>query len=236
MLTPEIKLNELALFAGAGGGLLASELIGLQTICAVEYAEYPASVLCARQNDGIFPPFPIWDDVQTFDGIPWRGVVDVISGGFPCQPFSTAARGANISEKDMWPSMRRIIQEIRPSIVFAENVTERAIERAANDLLEDRYNSKYIKVSAADLGADHIRDRFWLFAYSDLYRQLCLSEYAKTQIVPQLRNDVWKTIPDQLRAPYGVADRMDRIKAIGNGQVPIVAAAAFVKLYGECIC
>ena len=74
------SLNELALFAGAGGGILGGKLLGWRTVCAVEWEPYPASVLCARQNDGFLPPFPIWDDIQTFDGKPWRGIVDVVSG------------------------------------------------------------------------------------------------------------------------------------------------------------
>jgi len=86
-------MNELALFAGAGGGILGGKLLGWRTVCAVEWEAYPASVLCARQNDGLLPPFPIWDDVCTFDGNPWRGIVQVISGGFPCQDISAAGGG-----------------------------------------------------------------------------------------------------------------------------------------------
>jgi len=86
-------MNELALFAGAGGGILGGKLLGWRTVCAVEWEAYPASVLCARQNDGLLPPFPVWDDVQTFDGKPWRGIVDVVSGGFPCQDLSVAGGG-----------------------------------------------------------------------------------------------------------------------------------------------
>ena len=89
------NVNELALFAGAGGGILGGKLLGWRTVCAVEWEPYPASVLCARQNDGFLPPFPIWDDVQTFDGKPWRGIVDVVSGGFPCQDISVAGGGGN---------------------------------------------------------------------------------------------------------------------------------------------
>ena len=91
-------MNELALFAGAGGGILGGHLLGWRTICAVEWEPYPASVLCARQNDGLLPPFPIWDDVQTFDGKPWRGIVDVVSGGFPCQDISAAGAGGVLLE------------------------------------------------------------------------------------------------------------------------------------------
>ena len=94
-------MNELALFAGAGGGILGGKLLGWRTVCAVEWEPYPASVLCARQNDGILPPFPIWDDVRTFDGKPWRGIVQVVSGGFPCQDIS-AVKPLETDKFQLW--------------------------------------------------------------------------------------------------------------------------------------
>ena len=94
-------MNELALFAGAGGGILGGHLLGWRTVCAVEWEAYPASVLVARQNDKILPTFPIWDDVQTFDGKPWRGIVEVVSGGFPCQDISAAGGGLESQEKEV---------------------------------------------------------------------------------------------------------------------------------------
>ncbi|WP_369751177.1 DNA cytosine methyltransferase [Pseudogulbenkiania sp. NH8B] len=89
----EHPLNELALFTGAGGGLLGGHLLGWRTICAVERDAYAAQVLAQRQNDGCLPAFPIWSDVCSFDGRPWRGLVDVVSGGFPCQDISAAGGG-----------------------------------------------------------------------------------------------------------------------------------------------
>ncbi|MCA9180554.1 MAG: DNA cytosine methyltransferase, partial [Planctomycetales bacterium] len=74
-------LNELALFAGAGGGILGGKLLGWRTVCAVEIDAYCRRVLMQRQNDGVLDPFPIWDDVRTFDGHAWRGKVDVVSAG-----------------------------------------------------------------------------------------------------------------------------------------------------------
>ena len=223
-------MNELALFAGAGGGLLASNILGHNVVCAVERDEYCIEVLIQRQNERILPCFPIWDDICTFDGRPWKGTVDLVSGGFPCQAFSAAARGRNIASKNIWHEMRRVVREVCPHLVFAENVSERAILQAQDDLLQDGYNSKYIKLSAKDLGADHERDRFWLLAYTDYYSQLRQPKYAEAQELPKLCNSVWETYPDELRVSDGVAFRMDRLKALGNGQVPIVAAAAFCKL------
>lgn len=224
-------MNELALFAGAGGGLLASNLLGHNVICAIERDEFCQQVLVQRQNERFLRPFPIWDDICTFDGHPWKGTVDLVSGGFPCQAFSSAARGRNITEKNLWKQMLRVIGEIQPRVVFAENVSERAILQAQNDLLEFGYKCKYIKLSAKDVGADHKRNRFWLLAYTDNYGELFRSFNAKTSVMQELRNSVWETYPGELRVSDGVAFRMDRLKALGNGQVPLVAASAWIELH-----
>lgn len=224
-------MNELSLFTGAGGGLLASMLLGHNIVCAVERDEFCIEVLMQRQNERVLSPFPIWDDICTFDGRPWRGTVDLVSGGFPCQAFSSAARGRNIAEKDLWGEMYRVIRETEPRAVFAENVSERAILQAQDDLLELGYNSKYIKLSAKDVGADHERDRYWLLAYTDYYGQLCSTFNAKASKLPELRNSVWETFPGEFRVSDGVAFRMDRLKALGNGQVPLVAASAWCELH-----
>ena len=222
-------MNELALFAGAGGGLLAGHMLGWRTVAAVEYAAYPASVLVARQNDGLLPAFPIWDDVRTFDGRPWRGIIDVVSGGFPCQAFSTAARGAN-NAPDLWPDMRRVIGDVEPGCVFAENVAERAINKAADDCEQMGYRTRAVKVSAKDVGGDSIRERYWLLAYTDSYRELLRSKYAEARWMPGISAGVWQSDASIARVPYGLADRMDRIRATGNGQVPDAAAHAFCLL------
>jgi DNA (cytosine-5)-methyltransferase 1 len=219
-------LNELALFAGAGGGILGGKLLGWRTVCAVEWEIYPASVLCARQNDGILPPFPIWDDIQTFDGTPWRGIAEVVSGGFPCQAYSTAAAGKNTAD-DLWPEMRRIVADVAPSYVFAENVSRVAIDQAANDCESMGYETKAISISAKDLGADHIRERFWLLAYSNNNGKLFSKVNAEVEILQGLDNSIWKDYPESLRVVNGVAARVDRLKAIGNGQVPLCAATAW---------
>jgi len=162
-------MNELALFAGAGGGILGGHLLGWRTVCAVEWEAYPACVLAARQNDGLLPPFPIWDDVQTFDGKPWRGIVDVVSGGFPCQDISSAGKGAGIDgeRSGMWGQMARIIGEVRPQYAFIENspmLTTRGLERVLADLAKMGFDAEWGVLSAADVGANHIRERIWICA------------------------------------------------------------------------
>lgn len=224
-------MNELALFSGAGGGLLASKILGHNIVCAVERNDYCIEVLIQRQNERALQPFPIWDDICTFDGRPWRGTVDLVSGGFPCQAFSSAARGRNIAEKDLWGEMYRVIREVHPRAVFAENVSEKAILQASEDLKSEGFTCKHIKLSAKDVGADHERDRFWLLAYTDDYGKLCSTINAEAQVVQELCNSVWETYPGELRVSNGVAFRMDRLKALGNGQVPLVAASAWFELH-----
>ena len=290
-------MNELALFAGAGGGILGGHLLGWRTVCAVEWEPYAASILAARQNDGLLPSFPIWDDVQAFDGRPWRGIVDVVSGGFPCQDISAAGKGAGIDgeRSGMWREMARIIHEVRPRFVFVENspmLTSRGLGTVLGDLASMGFDAKWGVLGAADVGAPHQRDRIWIRAclsnangLNDAMRgnsqdhatsmvrrgdeprgSLCNSRTgckkgarqskgladSKRQGLERHRNERvitktggqwssndfrkgcwWSIEPDVGRVANGVAARVDRLKAIGNGQVPLVAATAWEKLNGS---
>ena len=295
-------MNELALFAGAGGGILGGHLLGWRTVCAVEWEPYPASVLCARQNDGFLPPFPVWDDVQTFDGKPWRGIVDVVSGGFPCQDISAAGKGAGIDgeRSGMWREMARIIHEVRPRFVFVENspmLTSRGLGVVLGDLAEMGFDARWGVLGAADVGANHKRDRIWIVAHASHERirsrlggngwepnqkdrtrsdnqgrsggnvefaeigesqdmeekgeiladplfdrpqrfwenrnfagqiGLCGRERGnQKQSIYGNNGSWWKVEPDVGRVADGVAGRVDRLKAIGNGQVSEVARRAW---------
>lgn len=160
-------MNELHLFAGAGGGILAGQLLGRRCICAVESDPYAQAVLIARQNDGTFPPFPIWDDVRTFDGRPWRGIVDIVAGGFPCQDISAAGTGKGIDgeRSGLWAEMARIVCEVRPRFVFVENspmLTSRGLGRVLGDLAAMGFDAEWGVISAADTGAPHLRERIWI--------------------------------------------------------------------------
>lgn len=236
-------MNELALFAGAGGGILGGKILGWRTVCAVEWEPYPASVLVARQNDGLLPPFPIWDDVQTFDGKPWRGIVDVVSGGFPCQDISSAGQGAGIEgeRSSMWKHMARIIGEVQPAYAFIENspmLVKRGLEVVLKDLASMGYDAEWGVLSAGAVGAQHKRDRFWLVAYSyrkGLQRTHNNSETTErfqqgttecVQVGVPITRAVLSTSYFQRRAD-AVACWVDRLKAIGNGQVPLCAATAW---------
>jgi DNA (cytosine-5)-methyltransferase 1 len=232
-------LRELALFAGAGGGILGGKLLGWRTVCAVEWDAYAASILVARQNDGCLPPFPIWDDVQTFDGRAWRGRVDVISGGFPCQDISCAGKGAGITgeRSSMWKHMARIIGEVRPQYAFVENspmLVGRGLETVLADLAEMGYDARWGIVGAHHAGAPHKRDRIWIVAsiFHAHSQRLQRNErsWAKKKAREKAQSSGlfgWSSEPNIQRVAHGVAARVDRLKAIGNGQVPAVAALAW---------
>ena len=236
-------LRELALFAGAGGGVLGGKLLGWRTVCAVEQEPYAASILMQRQNDGILDPFPVWDDVCTFDGKPWRGCVDVVSGGFPCQDISAMGKGAGLDgeRSGLWGEMQRIISEVRPAYVFVENspaLTIRGGVRVIADLAYLGYVGKWGVIGAGDIGASHQRDRMWIVASDTSKNGLQGGELQrrKTKGKPTKRMAPCPIFPrheDDLSPPFvlgagnGMADRVDRTKAIGNGQVPAVAALAW---------
>jgi DNA (cytosine-5)-methyltransferase 1 len=233
-------MNELALFAGAGGGILGGHLLGWRTVCAVEQNNAAAAILAMRQNDGVLPPFPIWDDVRTFDAIPWRGVVDVVSGGFPCQDISINGKGAGLDgeRSGLWAEMARIICDVRPEFVFVENspaLTVRGLGTVLADLAEMGFDAEWGCLSAEDIGAQHRRERIWIVAHSEMSRREANAQVRnETQISMPCSpcevsrgRDWWRDKPGIHRVLNGVANRVDRIKAIGNGQVPIVAATAW---------
>lgn len=248
-------MNELALFAGAAGGILGGHLLGWRTVCAVEFEPYAASVLAARQNDGILPPFPIWDDVRTFDGRPWRGLVDVVSGGFPCQDISAAGNGAGIDgeRSGLWREMARIVGEVRPRFVFVENsplLVRRGLAVVLGDLTELGYDCRWCVMGAADVGAPHQRDRIWIVANSQgkhgearnsLVQGANRGAQAQPRRLPsdpmaggRWRGSLWPECPSGIhRMGHGIPFQVDRLERLGNAQVPRVASTAFAYLASD---
>jgi DNA (cytosine-5)-methyltransferase 1 len=298
-------MNELALFAGSGGGILGGHLLGWRTIAAVEIEDYPRRVLLQRQADGLLPRFPVWDDICTFDGNPWRGKVDVISGGFPCQDISAAGKGDGLDgeRSGLWTHMARVVSEVRPPFVFVENspmLTTRGGTRVIADLTQMGYDTKWTVMGAADIGAPHQRDRMWIVArqreflshpqhHRDGWREqqqesstqkdgvlanpssfgsetgladtqgwqegdtnksqhsganlansneqgdnwgewwmgFAQQEYNSGGSPTDGSREWWSVEPSVGRVANGVAHRVDRLKAIGNGQVPLCAASAW---------
>jgi hypothetical protein len=117
-----------------------------------------------------------------------------------------------------------------PRYVFAENVDKQAIDAAADDLEEMGYETRAVSLGAADLGGDHIRERYWLLAYADDKSELLRGLDAEMAGSAGLSHGVWATKPDEPRMDDGMADRVERYFATGNGWVPVVAVAALVIL------
>jgi len=233
-------MNELALFAGAGGGILGGRLLGWTPVCAVEIEKYPRDVLLQRMRDGALPTFPIWDDVRTFDGRPWRGVVDVISGGFPCQDISSAGLGQGFAgeHSSLWFEMLRVIGEVRPRYVFAENspnLRTRGLGIVIEGLTGLGYDVRWCVLGAWHAGAPHRRNRMWVYA-SDTSR-VGLEEYANLKPIKLVKAGRgvgrWPSQSDICRVTHDVANRVDRLKALGNGQHPQCMALAWSILHGS---
>lgn len=158
----------LSLCSGAGGldlGLHVA-LPGYRTVGHVERDAYAAAILVARMEDAAMDPAPVWGDVATFDGRPWRGAVDIVTAGYPCQPFSVAGkrRGAD-DPRHLWPHVARIVGECEPSFVFLENVAHHlrlGFPEVAGGLVGMGYRLTAGLFTAAEVGAPHKRERLFI--------------------------------------------------------------------------
>ena len=244
------RLRTMHLFAGAGGGILADKLLGHVPVCAVEIDPECRASLLARQRDGLLERFPIWDDVRTFDGKAWRGHVDIVSGGFPCQDISAAGTGKGLDgeRSGLWMEMARVIREVEPRSVWLENspvITTRGLDRVLWDLAEMGFDARWGMFSAGDAGARHKRERFFCVAHRGGFmgspRAWSLEQFRQPACEPFCNGanaadseTLWLAMADaRAGMDDDVARRVVRTRAIGNGQVPCVVAGAWRALNGE---
>ena len=249
-------MRELSLFTGAGGGLLGTKLLGWEPIGYVEFNDYCQRVIRQRIIDGVLPNAPIFGDIRAFisEGYAeaYQGLVDVITGGFPCQPFSNAGKRLGADDhRNMWPATIDCIRIIRPRYAFLENVpglvTSGYFGTILSDLHESGYDCRWRVLSAAELGAPHKRDRLWIMANTTSIR--CSKNKEQhghgNRGVSAKKIERWMLEFERMdsdgkdsiirhrissgdrRSDDELAVDMDRLKAIGNGQVPIVAATAW---------
>jgi len=169
-------MRELSLFSGAGGGLLGTKLLGWTHVGYVEWNEYCQQVIRARIDDGYLEEAPIFNDVREFAqsgaADQYRGIADVVSAGFPCQPFSVAGKRAGPDdERDMWPATIEVIRRVQPRSVLLENVPGLVscgyIGTVLADLAALGYVGRWGVLGACDAGAPHKRDRLWIVAHSN---------------------------------------------------------------------
>ena len=165
-----------SLFSGIGGFDLAAHWMGWENVFHVESDPFCRQVLCHH-----FPKSQSFDNVKTFEATDFRGCVSVLSGGFPCQPFSAAGKRAGTSDdRYLWPEMFRIIREARPTYVVAENVRGLlswneglVLDTVCADLEGEGYEVFPVVLPAASVNAPHRRDRIWIVAYANDKRGAC---------------------------------------------------------------
>ena len=169
----DLPKTSISLFSGAGGLDLGLELAvpGLRTVAFVEREAYACEVLAARMEEERLAPAPIHTDVCTFDGKPWRGVVDLVAGGSPCQDLSLAGKCAGLEgeRSGLFYEFVRIVDEAKPKWVFWENVAgaKRYMESICGEFSRLGYRGAWIDVRASDVRAPHRRERVFLLAYAD---------------------------------------------------------------------
>lgn len=243
------RLNELALFTGVGGGLLGTRLLGWRPVCGVEIDPYCREILLRRQEEGHLEPFPVWDDVRTFDGLPWRGTVDIVTSGDPCQRNSNAFRNGKPSES-LANQAVRIISEVQPAGVIRENPSKVRKDAPSNadwfatQLESLGYTAEIVSVRACCMGYDHQRERLFVLAWlANAHGEYVEIGKAQQSTQGQIPPTTRRILVENRKSDHtgrngmddGMANRMDRLRAIGNGQVPAVVAAAWRLLNWTCV-
>ncbi len=169
-------LRGISLCAGVGGFDLGLHLAepGYRAVCHVERNGFAAAVLVARMADQTMAPAPVWDDLRSFDGRPWRGRVHIVTAGYPCQPFSLAGnRKGEEDPRHLWPEVARIVTEVGPEWCFFENVPGHlsiGLDVVAGDLQGMGYRVAACVVSAAEVGGSHVRERLFILAHAHLQK------------------------------------------------------------------
>ena len=239
-------MKVLDLFSGIGGFSLGLERAGMETVAFCEFDEHAQKVL--RKH---WPGVPIHSDIRELDAKQYRGTVDVICGGFPCQDLSTAGKQVGFSgeRSSLYGEMLRVIGECMPRYAIFENVTGlltgdsgRWFGQFLYDLAQIGFDAEWHCVSASDIGAQHHRDRVWVIAYPcgsrskvGLARQNVRQE-GDTRISINLSNEIrrarrkpgmegWSIEPNVGRVANGVPNRAHRLKQLGNAVVPQIPEA-----------
>jgi len=296
----------IAFCAGYGGIERGLDLAGIEhrVIAFLEIEAFAIANLVNKMEDGIIPPAPIYTDIKTFPSHLFRGKVSILTGGYPCQPFSAAGKRLGADDpRHLWPHIRRHIEAIRPARCFFENVEGHislGLSSVISDLEEDGYQSAWGIFSAREVGAPHQRKRVYILGNSKHHglssseirrgassasnntaqRQDAASKFAGAgqpksggDISNQLADTIcsrsatgipgserpnqegnagitdnrdseqgrwqigmhWPPEPGLGRVVDGCADRVDRIRLLGNGVVPATAAKAWLTLNEELL-
>ena len=230
--------THLSLFSGIGGLDLAAEWAGFTTVGQCEWADYPTKVL-----ERHWPDVPRWRDIRTltkesFYERTGLRTVDLISGGFPCQPFSVAGkRRGKEDDRYLWPEMLRVIAELRPAWVVGENVSglvRLVLDEIISDLQHEGYEARAYSTEARDVGGLFKGQRIAIVAASNnrsaavrRHRELPADDETERGWCNNRRGaekpysgEWWKIEPRPYGVAHGVPHRVDRLKCLGNAVVP----------------
>ena len=237
-------MKHLDLFSGIGGFALAAQWAGIETVAFCEIDKF-----CHKVLNKNFPAIPIHNDIRTLNGEDYAGI-DIITGGYPCQPFSTAGKRKGADDpRHLWPEMFRIIKQARPTWVVCENVAghiTKGLDDVCDDLEGEDYKTQSLVIPACAVEAPHIRSRIWVIAHrssATCERNACDVFAAKKERDCQRVQDgvnhfrptdancesrardgsAWLLEPRLARLVHGLPNRLDRCKSIGNAIVPQVA-------------
>jgi DNA (cytosine-5)-methyltransferase 1 len=232
------NMRSIELFAGIGGIALAAEWAGIETVAFCEREPFPQKVLKKH-----WPDVPIFDDVCTLNRklleekgvIEPGGTIDIISGGFPCQPFSIAGnkRGKE-DDRDLWPEMFRIIKELKPRWIVGENVANfvnMELDRTLFDLESIGYRWRTFVIPACAVNAQHRRDRVFVVAYdisqhvegsceNEILRESELQRFISYGSFEDIRRRSAVYEPKLCRTFNGIPNQVDRLRSLGNAVVP----------------
>ena len=227
----KVTLRVMDLFSGIGGFSYGFKKAGgFRTVAYCEIDPYCQAVLLARMRDGWLDTAPIHNDITKLDGKPWRGRVDVVTGGFPCQDISNAGKRAGIDgdRSGLWRDMGRLVCEVRPRYVVVENVEsllDRGMGRVLGDLAALGYDTDWSVLSACSVGAPHMRERVFIVAHPSGERWWRERGWLRRPPVGDQERDLhkWRNEPPCPRVAHGLPNRLDRIGALGNSIVPQIA-------------
>ena len=231
--------KHLDLFSGIGGFALAARMVGgIETVAFCETDDFARRVL--NKN---FPGVPVFGDVREFNAKPLNGTIDLITGGYPCQPYSTSGlKRGNGDDRALWPQMRRIIDECRPRLVLGENVVGH-IRLGLDGVLDDLESLGYtvappVVFPALALGAPHKRNRVWFAGFANTDGERRRGGAPRFEDATNARQSSrcaefrqWGVEPDVHRVVDGLPGRVDRLRGIGNAIVPQLAAVLISKMF-----
>jgi len=233
------KIKHSSLFTGIGGFDLAAEWMGWENVFQVEKDGWCKKVLTKN-----FPTVKRYGDIKEFNGSEYTNKIDILTGGFPCQPFSLAgSRKGKDDDRYLWKEMFRVICETKPPFVVGENVAGiigMALEDVFADLESEGYEIETFIIPACAIGAAHRRDRVWIVAYNERYyngrsysngrrerkQEEIISNVWRSR---QENNGEWQIEPAIRRSIDGLSERMDtnRLKGLGNAIQPQVVYEIF---------